>query len=303
MKILAFCGEGIGNNILFTPAVQAMQALFPYVRVDVITKYPQIWTGMSYVKAIPGQKLAGSFYDVSIANIFDHPNFYSGITVGDSWPRPQLSYTEHEMVKNLEPIQGAGYDGPMPLQHVPLINMPRVLPTNRPVVAICDGSKPRCDCGTDHEYLVWKKKRWPHFVEFVERVLDEGIYVAAIGTGNDGPDLKGLEGHELLLDYRGQFSLLEVASILRQANVFVTTDCGPMHIGDAAGIRMLALFGPTSVAKNAPLMEFSEVLNAREIYGVEEPEQGTPEFGQRTDSPSMEALEPSYVLEKVKGLL
>jgi ADP-heptose:LPS heptosyltransferase len=46
--------------------------------------------------------------------------------------------------------------------------------------------------------------------------------------------------------------LLELAELIRTCELFIGPDTGPMHIAWAVGTRVLALFGPTDPALNAP---------------------------------------------------
>ena len=54
--------------------------------------------------------------------------------------------------------------------------------------------------------------------------------------------------------------LLELAELIRRCDLFIGPDTGPMHIAWAVGTRVLALFGPTDPALNAPWGEGHTVL-------------------------------------------
>lgn len=298
MKILAFVGEGLGNCVMMTPAIQAVQQMYPYVVVDVMSKFPGVFYNMPFVNPIRGQKYAHKHYEVSIANIFDYPQFYSNINVDDPWPRPQYSLDHHEVKQNLLPIIEKGFTSEWPMQYVPYIERDPLFPSDRPVVAVCDGSKPRSDCQSDMEYQVWGKKRWPHFKEFCANLLGEGAIVVIIGTKEDGPYIGSDPRFDTtrFYDMRGMYKIEELAGVLAQCDAFVANDCGPMHVGDAIGVKTYALFGPTSITKNAPATTSSVVIDAREVTGImDEPVQGMPEFSQWTHSPSLEALTPEQV--------
>ena len=49
--------------------------------------------------------------------------------------------------------------------------------------------------------------------------------------------------------------LLDLAEILRQCDLFVGSDTGPMHLAAAAGVPIIALYGPTDPEVNAPYTE------------------------------------------------
>lgn len=54
------------------------------------------------------------------------------------------------------------------------------------------------------------------------------------------------------VDAVGATSLRQLPALLGQCELFVGGDTGPMHIAQAAGTRVLALFGPTNAARLGP---------------------------------------------------
>jgi 3-deoxy-D-manno-octulosonic-acid transferase/heptosyltransferase-1 len=57
-------------------------------------------------------------------------------------------------------------------------------------------------------------------------------------------------------------SLLELAALLERCDLMVTVDSGPMHIGSAVGVPVVAIFGPTDTRVNAPYWPPVEVVVA-----------------------------------------
>jgi len=55
------------------------------------------------------------------------------------------------------------------------------------------------------------------------------------------------------LDFTGRTTLRELMAIASQARVFVTNDTGPMHLANALGVPVVAVFGPTDPAATGPL--------------------------------------------------
>ncbi len=50
-----------------------------------------------------------------------------------------------------------------------------------------------------------------------------------------------------------QSTLAQLGAILRRCNVFITNDSGPMHIGAAMGVPIIAFFGPTNPSLQGPV--------------------------------------------------
>jgi heptosyltransferase I len=70
------------------------------------------------------------------------------------------------------------------------------------------------------------------------------ICVAAAGGGVVAP----------ALDFSG------LLAMLRRAGLLISGDTLPLHLADAAGVRTVGLFGPTSPQRNGPLLPASAVL-------------------------------------------
>jgi heptosyltransferase-2 len=59
----------------------------------------------------------------------------------------------------------------------------------------------------------------------------------------------------------GQTSLSRLASVISFADLFVTNDSGPMHLANALGIPVVALFGPTDPKRTGPFRQPSSVIH------------------------------------------
>jgi heptosyltransferase II len=89
-------------------------------------------------------------------------------------------------------------------------------------------------------------RRWPaeNYAEVARRLLDDGCEVVLVGDENDvhvRPMFAGLH----VIDRIGSLSLTESLCILRDADVVVTHDTGPLHLARLVRARVVALFGPT----------------------------------------------------------
>jgi ADP-heptose:LPS heptosyltransferase len=63
-----------------------------------------------------------------------------------------------------------------------------------------------------------------------------------------------------LINLAGRTTLAELAALLRQARLAITTDTGPMHLACVLGTPVAALFGPTAPWRTGPFGEGHEVV-------------------------------------------
>lgn len=102
-----------------------------------------------------------------------------------------------------------------------------------------------------HPGSTWETKKWPelNFAETICRCLDEGFRVILFG----GPDEKDLCDTVLqdcvradeVVNLAGKLGLQQLAAYIRQLDIYLTNDSGPMHIAWIQSVPVLAMFGPT----------------------------------------------------------
>ncbi len=68
---------------------------------------------------------------------------------------------------------------------------------------------------------------------------------------------------ERVIDLAGITTLRELACIIKDCDVLVTNDSGPMHIGAALGTPIVALFGSTDDTVTGPYNQSQSVINKR----------------------------------------
>jgi heptosyltransferase-2 len=96
---------------------------------------------------------------------------------------------------------------------------------------------------------VWPTKRWPseYYSELATGLAKRGIVVVGLGGREDralcDEALAGTEGRSR--NCAGELSVLESAALIRRLDALVTNDTAPLHIADAVGTPVFALFGPT----------------------------------------------------------
>jgi ADP-heptose:LPS heptosyltransferase len=99
--------------------------------------------------------------------------------------------------------------------------------------------------------------RWPlaSYEALIRRLLAETeCMVVLIGGAGDRPFTDALRLDPFrVIDTAGILNLQQSYLLLKCAHAMVTHDCGPMHLGAAARIPVVSLFGPTLPAEKAPI--------------------------------------------------
>ncbi len=104
----------------------------------------------------------------------------------------------------------------------------------RTVVALAPGAR-------------WETKRWPveGYSEVARAISSSGRGVLVIGGSAETQVCRKVSSVDGVADACGGLSLMETASALGRVSLLVTNDSAPMHIAEAMGTPVIALFGPT----------------------------------------------------------
>ena len=115
-----------------------------------------------------------------------------------------------------------------------------------------------------HPGARWASKLWPpaSWATLSEWFHGQGFQVAVTGSAADQELVAGITAQcrTPLLNLAGRTSLAQLAAILRQARLAVTTDTGAMHLAAALGTPVTALFGPTAPWRTGPFGDGHQVV-------------------------------------------
>lgn len=101
-------------------------------------------------------------------------------------------------------------------------------------------------------------KTWPveRFRELAARLIAErGAAIVLTGSAVDRQLVRQMKAGlpaDRVLDVSGDLALPGLAALLQQLDVFITGDTGPMHLADAVGTPVVAIFGPSDPARYGP---------------------------------------------------
>ncbi len=90
-------------------------------------------------------------------------------------------------------------------------------------------------------------KRWPAgcFIGLVDKIVERHkclVIVIGVGAAVELARELRVQCARPFIDLTGQTSVAQIASLLRRCHLLISNDSGPMHLGAAAGIYVLALF-------------------------------------------------------------
>lgn len=141
------------------------------------------------------------------------------------------------------------------------------------------------------------EKRWPveHWRALLEKLLVEhsDAQFLLLGTANDRAITSAIAtgfDSTRVHDLAGKTNLPAYVEKLRSCRLLITNDTGGMHLANALGVPLLALFGPTNPVRTGPVFSTPfEILQ--------------PPACPKTGGASLADLAPSTVLEATHRLL
>jgi 3-deoxy-D-manno-octulosonic-acid transferase/heptosyltransferase-1 len=103
----------------------------------------------------------------------------------------------------------------------------------------------------------WETKLWQNekFAQLADLLTDKHqATIFFTGAPEDRQTIDDIQSQmkHASLNLAGRTSLMELAALYEKADVLISTDTGPMHLGAAVGIPVVALFGPTAPWRTGP---------------------------------------------------
>ena len=147
----------------------------------------------------------------------------------------------------------------------------------------------------------WPSKLWPskRFAAVADAlVATVGARVVIAGAEGDRERARRVRSHmnREATNLAGETSLKELVALVAEADLLVTNDSGPMHVADALGTPLVAVFGPTDPARTGPYRQRDGVLRADDC---------TPACLRRrcADRKCLKAITADMVLQKARERL
>jgi heptosyltransferase-2 len=122
----------------------------------------------------------------------------------------------------------------------------------KPIALLCPGS------------INSRAKRWPAecYAALADRLARAGITVALIGSPGELPVSQEVAAHaeSSPLILTGKTTVAEVVALISIADVLISNDTGPAHIGAALRTRTIVIFGPTNPLTTYPMSPNAEMI-------------------------------------------
>lgn len=123
---------------------------------------------------------------------------------------------------------------------------------NAPLTILCPGS------------INSRAKRWPaeRYAELADRLAQSGSNVALIGSPAELDVSKEVyqRARSQPIVLTGKTSVAEVTAIISIADILITNDTGPAHIGAALNVPTLVIFGPTNPLTTYPMSDSAGII-------------------------------------------
>jgi heptosyltransferase-2 len=297
MKILVRAPNWIGDSILAVPSLQSLSQNHPEAEIWVLARgwVKDLFVSYPFIRGViplpdradlktlrrTAQELKGEAFDTGLllTNSFGSALLFALARIPNRWGyatdgrrflltrgvRPRApGKTIHQAQHYLDLVSRLGMEAVAPSLSFPLgeeevrgaegLLASEGVSSGSPLTILNPGG------------YFGSAKRWPpeRFGALAALLQErEGARVVIVGSQGEAP-LARLITDALLskpLVLTGRTSLRQLAAVISLADLFVTNDSGPMHLANALGTPVLALFGPTDPEATAPFQEPSAYLH------------------------------------------
>lgn len=225
MKVLYYVGDGLGNIVHATPAIEAIRRTEHDLTVAVLSRLPDATKLIDHDKVVEGKQAEGE-YDY----VFASPPL-GMVQVDRAMPTVQENT---EVESNFSAAEYIGYEGPMP---APKVLHSDETPVEKPYVVLTPGYQKADE--------IWHHKRYPHWPNVAAALVDKSIPVVIIGSAKESE--WWFDRH---INLCGRTTLWQLTGVLANAALVIGCDNGPTTVSAALDVPTIVLWGPTNMHKN-----------------------------------------------------
>lgn len=112
-----------------------------------------------------------------------------------------------------------------------------------------------------------QSKRWPipYWATLIDRLIREAdATVILSGASNDLSQIEGVTRRmrERAINLAGKTSLTQLAALLQRADLLISGDSGPLHMGVACDTPIIGIYGPTNPTLTGPTSPDATILRS-----------------------------------------
>jgi heptosyltransferase-1 len=151
----------------------------------------------------------------------------------------------------------------------------------------------------------WEGKQWPaeRYGEVAQGLRVLGLRsLINVGPGEEGL-AQAVEAASGGAATALSCSVGQLIAFTRRAQLFIGGDTGPMHLAAALRVPVVALFGPTSPARNGPFGTRSIVLRSPLSFATHTAERAAARSSRKRTDPGLMAIAAENVLDAARELL
>jgi len=273
-KILVVQTAFLGDVILMTPLLRALRQIFPAARIDVLVR-PQFVSALQGNPHVAGvltfekkKRLVPEF--IRLVGVLRRERYTIAVTPHSSPATALLlwlggvprrvgfnRYAARHLLTDRLP-HGRGMHKTEKIMHLMQAFSTDEFDRTTQMFPGEDDRALAAQLAPDENTIVlapgsvWATKRWPaaHYAQLADMLTQAGYPVVFSG----GRDEKALcdeiiaaTGHNLP-NYAGRLSIIQSAALFQRCRLLVCNDSGALHIANAVGTPVYAIFGPTVTA-------------------------------------------------------
>src|SRR5437879_2748792 len=112
-----------------------------------------------------------------------------------------------------------------------------------------------------------QSKRWhiPYWATLIDRLISKaGAAVVLTGAPSDLPQIEAVTQRirEQAINLAGKTSLTQLTALLQRADLLISGDSGPLHMGVACGTPIIGIYGPTNPSLGGPVSPDATILRS-----------------------------------------
>jgi lipopolysaccharide heptosyltransferase II len=112
-----------------------------------------------------------------------------------------------------------------------------------------------------------QSKRWPipYWATLIDRLISKAdAAVVLTGAPSDLPQIEAVTQRmrEQAINLAGKTSLTQLAALLQRADLLISGDSGPLHMGVACGTPIIGIYGPTNPSLGGPVSPDATILRS-----------------------------------------